>query len=264
MSTKLDKAQGQTRGAAALRWREVAAESVVRIGGYKPDDTIRTADKALLENMFEEVKSWIAARYLGYPIDIASLYPHITFKVTTANNAITQVPGDISIGIGTSRSKYEYYSLLIHELRHAVAYAWERNATDRSKVHYDLGTAIEGSGVAVEDLLLQSFARDVLKDETALILYELDYGIRDARFIGTTDATLQKYFRPGCAHGDDTIIFAEKVAQEYGLTADLSSNAAVRAHAGTQYFQYILGGLQILEEIDYLQNQIDPTKTHPH
>jgi hypothetical protein len=263
MSMKLDMAHGHTDGPAALHWREIASEKVVRIGGgYRAGDPVRPGDKALLESMFEEVKTWIAARYKGYPIDIASLYPHITLTVTTANNAFTRVPGDVTFGIGTSRSKYEYYSLLIHELRHAVAYSWERNSPDRSKVQYDLGTAMEGSGVAVEDLLLRSFAKDTLKDETALTLDELDYGIRDARFIGTTDATLQKYFLPECADGDDTIVFAEKVAQKYGLTGVLSSNAAVRAHAGTQYFQYVLGGLQVLEEIDYLQKQIDPTKVH--
>lgn len=263
MSTTLDNAQGLTGGAAAVHWQKVTSEKVVRIGGaYKAGDPVRPEDKALLENMFEEVKTWIGARYTGYPIDIRSLYPHITFTVTTGNNAVTRVPGDISFGIGTSRSKYEYYSLLLHELRHAVAYAWERNAPAQSKIQYDLGTAVEGSGVAVEDLLLRPFAESAFEDKTALTLDELDYGIRDARFIGTTDAALQKYLRPGCSDGDDTIVFTQKIAQSYGLTVPLAANAAVRAHAGTQYFQYIMGGLQVLGEIGYLQGQIDATKTH--
>jgi len=94
----------------------------------------------------------------------------------------------------------EYYSLLLHEVRHAVTGAWRANAPDKSKVRADEGAAIEGSGVAVEELLLEPFMRETLKDDLAFALYTLDFGIRDARFAGTTDATLQKYFRPGCSH----------------------------------------------------------------
>jgi len=262
MPSKLDLAQGLKNGAAAQYWSTIAAEKVVRIGGYTDGESIRPEDKVLVEGMFEEVKTWIALRYKDYPIDIASLYPTITISLNTSNNASTGPPGVIKFGIGTKRSKYEYYSLLIHELRHAVAFAWQRTAKDRSKVQYDLGTAVEGAAATSEDMLLQPFAHNVLKDDTALLLNELDYGIRDARYLGTTDATLQKYLRPGCTSGADTVEFAKKIAERYGLADKLADNAAVRAHAGTQYFQYVLGGMQITGELKYLQNKIDPTKSH--
>ena len=114
--------------------------------------------------------------------------------------------------------------------------------------------------MAVEALLLEPFLRDVLKDDLAYALYALDYGIRDARFVGTTDATLQKYFRTGCAAANEpnTIDFTKTIAVSYGLTGGLADTLAQRAHAGTQYFQYVSGGLQVLDDIAYLQKAIDP------
>ena len=78
--------------------------------------------------------------------------------------------------------------------------------------------------------------------------------------MGTTDATLAKYFRLGCADPAhlDTVEFAKAVATTYGLTGDLAANVALRSHAGTQYFQYVSGGLQILDDIAYLQDQLGP------
>ena len=214
--------------------------------------------------MFAEVKTWVAKQYRGYPIDVAALYPTITFKVSTDNNAVTVVPGEITFGVGTARSRFEHYSTLLHELRHAVYYAWQANAPDKTKVKSDEGPALEGSGVAVEALLLQPFAKQLMNNDMAYALYSLDYGIRDARFAGTTDATLQKYFRSGCsgANDPDTIAFTKNIAASYGLTRELADNVAIRSHVGTQYFQYISGGLQVLEGIAYLQSQVDPSGLH--
>jgi hypothetical protein len=50
----------------------------------------------------------------------------------------------------------EYYSWIIHELRHAVWRAWQATTPDKSKVKNDAGPAAEGSGVAVEALLLDA------------------------------------------------------------------------------------------------------------
>src|SRR5262249_25282611 len=153
--------------------------------------------------MFEEVKNWLTGRYRGYPIDIRSLYPTIVLDVTTVDNVFTYVGGKIEIGVGTSRSKMEYYSWLLHELRHAVYRAWQATAPDPSQVKTDEGTVLEGSGVAAEALLLPLFLRQALGSDKAFALYTLDFAIRDARFAGTTDATLQKYFRTGCSWSDD-------------------------------------------------------------
>ncbi|HXN20144.1 MAG TPA: hypothetical protein VN875_17535 [Candidatus Binatus sp.] len=262
ISAALDAAQGGTNGPAATQWNNAVSADLARIGGnYGEGDRVRPADETALKAMFVEIKSWVAKQYGEFPIDIPSLYSKITFKVTTANNANTVNPGEIAIGVGTARSRLEYYSLIIHELRHAVYYAWQANAPDKTKVRNDEGPAFEGSGVAVEALLLQPFASHLLNNDTSYILYLLDYGIRDARFVGTTDATLQKYFRDGCsgANDPDGVEFAKNIAARYGLTGKLADNVAIRSHAGTQYLQYILGGLQVLDGISYLQSRIDPT-----
>jgi len=262
IAAALDVAQGASNGAAAKLWNDAFKANVARIGGnYAPNDLVRPEDESTIRSMFEEVKSWVASQYKGYPIDISSLYSSISFSVDTTNNANTSVPGKITFGIGTSRSKMEYYSILIHELRHAVYFAWKATAPDKSKVKDDEGPVLEGSGVAVEALLLEPFLKQTLQNDTAYALYALDYGIRDARYAGTTDATLQRYFRTGCAGPNDTntIEFTKSIARSYGLTGVLADNAAIRAHARTQYFQYISGGLQVLDAIAYLQSQIDPS-----
>jgi len=215
--------------------------------------------------MFEEVKSWIARQYQGYPIDVAALFPHIDLEVTIKSNAFTENgTAKILIGVGTKRSKAEYYSWLIHELRHAVMFAWHATAADKSLVKDDEGPAMEGSGVAVEDILLLPFLEDSLNNDTAYVLYVLQYGIRDARFAGTTDATLKRYLRSGCADYTEpnTIEYAKTIAQSYGLTGELADTTSERSHAGTQYLQYVWGGLYMLKEISYLQNQVDAGMTH--
>jgi len=259
----LNAAQGTTDGKAALQWRKALKDNVTRVGGgYERGDAIRPDDKAALEAMFEEVKAWVAHEYAGYPIDIAALYPHITFALDArGDTADTIPPGKITIGIRTARSKLEYYSWMVHELRHAVSYAWQATAPDKSKAKDDEGFVKEGSGIAAEALLLAPFAKTAVKSDMALTLYSLDYGIRDARFAGTTDATLQKYFRAGCAgpSDPDTIDFTKDIAAAYGLTGQKADTVALRSHAGTQYLQYIVDGMRMLDAIAYLQSQIDPT-----
>ncbi|MET7243481.1 hypothetical protein ABZT49_08940 [Methylobacterium sp. EM32] len=257
----LDAAQGAKDGPASRMWNEAVQRNVKRLGGrYSENDPVRPQDEATLRTMFDQVREWVSNRYKGYPIDVAAIFPLFEFKATTKNNAGTDTAtGNIEFGIGTERSLMEYYSIILHEVRHAVTGAWRANAPDKSKVRADEGAAVEGSGVAVEELLLETFMRETLKDDLSVALYSLDYGIRDARFAGTTDATLRKYFRPGCSDPaePDTIEFAKAIANEYGLTGQLATNVALRAHTGTQYFQYISGGLQILEDIAYLQGQLD-------
>jgi hypothetical protein len=138
--------------------------------------------------------------------------------------------------------------------------AYRHNASDVSQIAADEEPAIEGSGVAVEDLLLETFMRDTLKDGLAFSIYNLGFGIRDARFVGTTVATLQRYFRKECSGptSPDTIDYAKEIAKGYGLTGDLATTAALRSHAGTQYLQYISSGLQIVQDIAFLQTKVAP------
>jgi len=263
IAVAIDAAQGKINGPAATVWKHAVQVNVGRIGGnYNPNDAVRPRDEVAVTTMFGEVKTWIANQYQGYPIEIVSLFPYISLIIDTSNNAVTDSTATIRFGVGTSRSKMEYYSLLLHELRHAVYYAWKVNAPDKSKVKEDEGPVAEGSGVAVEALLLELFVKQTLKNDTAYALYALDYGIRDARYVATTDATLQRYFRSSCggAHEANTLDFARGIGMAYGLTGLLADNMALRAHAGTQYFQYISGGLPMLADIAYLQDHTDPSR----
>jgi hypothetical protein len=237
----------------------------VFIGGNYTDGQPRADDTQQIKAMFEEVKSWVAQHYQGYPVEVAALFPRIDLEVTTKSNAFTEnFTAKILIGVGTKRSKAEYYSWLLHELRHAVMYAWHAAAPDKSVVKDDEGPALEGSGVAVEDILLLPFLKDTLKSDTALALYVLQYGIRDARFAGTTAAILKRYLRTGCADSNEpnTIEYAKIIARSYGLTDELADTVAERSHAGTQYLQYIWSGLYMDKEIAYLQEQVDAGMTY--
>jgi hypothetical protein len=173
IATALDAAQGTTNGAAAAAWNNAFETHLVTIGQQYDEDEVT------IKSMFEEVKAWVGSRYVGYPIDVASQFSKFRFTVNNTGGAETSTStGTINFGIGTKRSKMEYYGILLHELRHAVGYAWRATAPDKSKVALDTGTAIEGSGVAVEELLLASFLKETLKNDLTYALYIVDYGIR--------------------------------------------------------------------------------------
>ena len=263
IAAALDAVQGETIGSARSLWETAFKDNVVRIGGhYSAGEAIRPDDDALFKNMFAEVKHWVSNRYRGYPIEIAALLDKIGFVLNTTGGAETnQSTGQIKFGIGTARSKMEYYSLMLHELRHAVVGAWLTIAPDKSTVVSDAGTAVEGSGVATEDLLVRPFMRETLRSDLAYALYALGYGLRDARFTATTEATLKRYLRSDCSGADapNTIDFVKRIAASFGLEGNLADTLAVRSHVGTQYFQYISAGIQVLQDIGYLQSQIDPT-----
>jgi hypothetical protein len=263
MSEELDAAQQTTDGAAVRRWKAAVAANVGYIGGaYAENEPVRPGDAEEIRAMFAEVKSWIARRYQGFPINIESLFRYISLDVNTRNFPYAEAgTAKIWIGVGTKRSKAEYYSWLLHELRHAVRYAWLMHAPDKSGVSDDEGPANEGSGSAAEDLLLRPFLEETAKNATAVALYALDYGIRDARYTGTTDAALRTYFRTACDSAGDlnSIEFAKSIARSHGLAGPLADQAAERVHMGTQYLQYIWSGAYMLRAIERLQAQIDPT-----
>jgi hypothetical protein len=260
----LDAAQGTSDGQAARLWADAIDKSVAYIGGnYSNGQSVRSGEADEIKAMFEEVKSWIASHYSGYPIPISALLKRIDLDVTTKDYPFAENgTAKILIGVGTRRSRAEYYSWLLHELRHAVNFAWHATAPDKTKLADDEGPANEGSGVAVEDLLLWPFLEDTIKSKIALVLYSLEYGIRDARFVATTDATLQKYLRPDCSRTTDldTVEFTKRIALAYGLTERRADTVAERAHAEAQYLNYIWGGLYMLDELRILQSQMDSSR----
>jgi hypothetical protein len=260
IAAALDDAQGTKGGPAVTAWKAAFAKNVATIGGnYAAGDPVRPEDEATVKAMFDEVKAWVARRYQNYPINIEELYGKFSFTVNTDGGAsAANLTGNILFGVGTRRSRMEFYSLLLHELRHAVNFARHAAVPDQES---DKGMVVEGAGVAVEALLLESFLKDTLKNELAYALYALDYGIRDARFVGTTEATLRKFLRDGCAGANEpnTVDFIKGIGAGYGLMGDLGNTLALRAHIGTQYFQYLSGGFQVLDDIAFLQSAVDPT-----
>jgi hypothetical protein len=60
----------------------------------------------------------------------------------------------------------------------------------------------------------------------------------------------------------NTVKFVKRVANSYGLTVVLANTTAIRSHADTQYFQYIWGGLQVLDDIAYLRGEVGTSGRH--
>lgn len=71
----LDWVQDTSNGPAAAVWKSAFENNVERIG----ENYVQ--DEAKIKEMYEQVKTWIAARYAGYPIDIASLFSRFHFTV---------------------------------------------------------------------------------------------------------------------------------------------------------------------------------------
>ena len=123
IAVALDEAQAANNGPSPVR-----LESWL-LPQRRQDRRNFAEDERKVREMFEEVKAWIASRYVGYPIEIAPLFSKFRFNVNRASGAETYgSTGDIQFGIGVVRSKMEYYSLLLHELRHAVGFAWRATA----------------------------------------------------------------------------------------------------------------------------------------
>lgn len=263
IAQELDRLQGTANGPAATRWSQIFNEKVKYLGGYKPSDSISLADQAIAQSLFDNVKDWVGKEYVRYPIDIQKLAGSLNeFEATTASNSFTNtLTARVQFGIGTPRSYYEHYSTLLHEVRHALSARYKAEHLDDPTVASDTGYAMEGSGNAVERLVLERFASSVITDDVALTLYKLDYGIRDARVVGVTDSTLQVLYRTDCSgEADvDTVDFVKKIAASYGLTGDLGENAVRRAHTGAGYLQYAYGEQLILDDISYLNHELGLT-----
>lgn len=263
----LDVVQGTKDGPAASLWKAAIAKNVVYFqGNYQDRAPVRSEDEAAIRAMFDEVRAWVSARYNGYPIDVAALFDKFIFTVTTDSDSATSAStGNIRFGVGARRSRMEYYSLLLHEVRHALAAAWRAQASDPTTVIDDLGPTIEGAAVGVEDLLLETFMREQLKSDLVYALYALDYSSREARIVATTEATLGRYFRGSCSDSDDPdgLTYAKATVLSYGLPDAVATNQALRAHVGTQYLQYIVGARQMIDDVTWLQAEIDPSgKVH--
>ena len=96
----LDRVQGTTEGAAAAAWKAAFIANVETLGGgYDEGARVRPQDKAAIEAMFQDVKTWVAGQYKGFPINVTSVFSMFKFTVTTDDNSITEnATGDMSIG----------------------------------------------------------------------------------------------------------------------------------------------------------------------
>jgi hypothetical protein len=256
----LDRAQQATNGPAAAAWKAAFDERVIYIGGLDGNGKLKPDDVARARAMFREVHAWLAKRYARYPTPLATIFAGIRIDVNDDPSPFTFPGGDIRFGLGVSRPLFEHYSQMIHESRHAVSAYAAMHSADPAAVATDEGFALEGSGIAAEDLLRDEFMHDTIHDELTILLYQLEFGLRDARFLATTEATLQRYERS--AQSTDTRTTedaARAVALRYGLTGKLADTLVQRAHAGTQYLQYVYAGERMKRELTRLEHELDPT-----
>jgi hypothetical protein len=257
----LDRAQHTVDGPAARAWDAAFRARVAYLGGHvDAKGTVDPADAAQARAMFREVQAWLAKRYEGFPVALAPIFERVAIVIDADASPYTGADGTIRLGLGVSRPLFEHYSQMIHESRHAVR-AWAvAHAQDPAAVATDDGVALEGSGVAAEDLLRDEFLRATVHDELAVLLYQVEFGLRDARFIATTEATVQRYERradPSDARSTEDV--ARAVALQYGLMGPLADTLVQRAHAGTQYLQYVYAGERVKDDLGWLEHAIDPS-----
>jgi hypothetical protein len=243
----LDRAQKTKGGKAARVWRAAWAKEVQMIGGRQTNGELLPLDIAQAQQMFEAVRAWLAARYPNYPQSVPDALAKVTISFHPGANAYADLFGGIQFGLGIRRSHLEVYSLLLHELRHAVRAATVATPPVAPDTPTDDGFASEGSGVAAEDLLRVPFLKESLGNPLAVLLYQLDFAIRDARYVATTEAVLTRYDRTTCiaSRCPDSIAQAMAIAHRHGLTGPLATTLAERSHVGTQYLQYIFSGERV-------------------
>lgn len=256
--TLLDRAQGTRNSPAARVWRAAWASNVQQIGGTQADGELRPSDVAKAQAMFEEVRAWLVLRYPNYPQSIPEALSKVKISFHTGANAYADHFGAIQYGLGIRRSHLEVYSLLLHELRHAVRAATLATASAPAGIQTDDGFAAEGSGVAAEDMLRVQLLSDKLRNPLAVVLYQLDFAIRDARFVATTEAVLSRYARSQCTTPScpTSIEAATAIAHRHGLTGPLAATLVERSHVGTQYLQYIFAGERVKSMLQQLSREI--------
>ena len=92
MAEFLDAAQSMKDGPASRIWKEVVERNVKRLGGYRENDpVVRPEDEVTMRAMFNQVRKWVSNEYVGYPVDVAAIFPLFEFKTTTKNNASTNI-----------------------------------------------------------------------------------------------------------------------------------------------------------------------------
>jgi hypothetical protein len=253
IQTTITSALTQATGSTAAAQRFTAAMATLAfIGGYTdPNAPVRPEEIATTSSMYQEVVDFLAARYDRDGFDLRARVP-ATVTINAGPSTFTHRTLGITVGLGPRRSAAQLYSTLIHEVHHAINYSGDVLVQ---------GLAWEGAAVQAERQLLAPFLRHALAGDPGKVpLYFVDFIVREARFTGTTAATLAVFLRDSCEPGTSpsTIQYAKEVAAGWGLPADALEMAALRVHRGTQYLQYIWGELMFRDLVAYLEEQIQP------
>ena len=253
IQTTITSALTQATGSPAAAQRFTAAMATLAfIGGYTdPNAPVRPDEIAATSSMYQEVVDFLAARYDRDGFDLRARVP-ATVTINAGPSTFTHRTLGITVGLGPRRSAAQLYSTLIHEVHHAINYSGDVLVQ---------GLAWEGAAVQAERQLLAPFLRHALAGDPGKVpLYFVDFIVREARFTGTTAATLAVFLRDSCEPGTSpsTIQYAKEVAAGWGLPADALEMAALRVHRGTQYLQYIWGELMFRDLVAYLEEQIQP------
>ncbi len=251
VAAALDEVTGNA--AASARFNE--AMNAVRYIGYNdPNATVDPADKALIEGMWQEVRSWLGARYDSGPgpHKPGVLLPQ-TIEITTGATSYTRgVDGVVIIALGgPARTKAGWYSIMLHEALHSF--------TMRAKLKPE-GLAIEGAAQDAERRLLRPFLEHAFAaTPEELPLSMLHWGIRDGRNMNTTNATFALLLRKDCLAGEpDSIQLVQGMAKQDGLSGGYLDSVVYRSHWGTQYLQYVTGEIRMRKTLEWLDANIQP------
>jgi hypothetical protein len=218
---------------------------VKRIGGYTDASAITQADKDAINGMFEQVKAFVIRHYSGAPGNIERLVAPQTVNITADNNSISDTTGKITMGLGPVRGLEEWYGTMIHELHHSINFL----SGNRPE-----GVYMEGEATVVELTLIKPLLTEAMADHAADVpLYLLDNGMKEARMISATAATVGLFTRETC--DVDAKKFATQIANQWGLVGNPADVVALRANNGTQYLQYLVGADQFTDLQDTLSGR---------
>jgi hypothetical protein len=232
---------------AGKRYNDAVSGSNNQIGGYADGEALRAADLATVNAMWDEVKAYLAQKYRGYPLDIASLLSRPILSATYAG-AFTTVAG-VTIGLKEPTSKPHMYEAILHEAKHSIDFA------SRAAVE---GAAWEGAAKTTETSNAPEFLDTRFQNDAEREVYAFKASMASFSSHVKLGAKLQVYTRSVCNPADPSS-FEQTVSYlvPYGYDDALARKRLGQVYSrGLQPLSYDYGVEMYSDIMAYLQTGI--------
>lgn len=242
----LDEATGSNEASQIF---QAELKSLPTLGGYAANTTISSEDIATAKRMWNEVKSYLAQKYSGGPVNLADALPADLILSTTISTS-TNAKGEVTLNLNTSTGLSSIYSTLLHEAKHSI----DRRTGMAREVE---GSAWEGAAQLVEMRVVPDFLTNLFAGDTKKIAL-MKFAMVDTqiRYASRTEATLAALT---AKPEEDSIETCRQIATKWGLPDSAIPALIQRSFQGLQYIQYLGGSLIFSDLIDYLQAQVQPS-----